>query len=247
MQKRMGWLLTTIIVIVALIMVLVLYRNTGQPTRVRTMAEETLNHSKQPFAKKGQDSYEEYQPTKKDLANKNYVKRGQINKIGQYQLTESGLEQKWVGVKKVNSTITNGDMTYHVRNLNIIKNTARTRTALLSARRTLNDRNLNTKFVTLVINYDVTNNNVVTAITPGVTAVKYSNRTTMSILSGIYNDGRLNTSGIVPYETTSTTATVLVPEKMERHLTSLDIQFATVKDSAGNEIVKPSSVRTITF
>ena len=247
MQRRMGWLLTTIIAIVALIMVLVLYRNTGQPTRVRTMAEEALTHNKFPIAKKGQDSYEEYQPTKKDLANKNYVERGQLKKNGQYQLTETGLEQKWIDNKKVDSTVTNGDMIYHIKNINIIQNTARTQNSLSSARRSLNDRKLGTKFTTLVINYDVTNNNLVTAITPGITAIKYADDTTMSILSGIYNDGRLNTSGIVPYETTATTTTVLVPNHMGKHLSSLDIQFATVKDSANNEIVKPSSVRTITF
>jgi hypothetical protein len=138
-------------------------------------------------------------------------------------------------------------MIYHIKNINIIQNTARTQNSLLSAKRSLNDRKLGAKFITLVINYDVTNNNLVTAITPGITAIKYSDDTTMSILSGIYNDGRLNTSGIVPYETTSTTTTVLVPKHVGKHLSSLDIQFATVKDSANNEIVKPSSVRTITF
>lgn len=52
MQRRIGWLLATIIGIVAIIVVLVLYRSNEQPTRVRTMAEVNLKHNKQPFAKK---------------------------------------------------------------------------------------------------------------------------------------------------------------------------------------------------
>ena len=52
MQRRIGWLLATIIGIVAIIVVLVLYRSNEQPTRVRTMAEVNLKHNKQPFAKR---------------------------------------------------------------------------------------------------------------------------------------------------------------------------------------------------
>ena len=247
MQRRIGWLLATIIGIVAIIVVLVLYRSNEQPTRVRTMAEVNLKHNKQPFAKKGSDDDGKYEPTKKDLANKNFVQTGQIKKVGQYQITDNGLVQKWVDSKKVNQTITNGTLNYKIEQINVIKNTARTQNALVSARHTLNDRNISDKFTTLVINYRVTNNNAVTAITPGITAVKYPGSTTMSALSGIYNDGQLNTAGVVPYSTVVTTTTVLVPKKDVANLKSLNVQFATVKDSAGNKIEKPSAVNTITF
>lgn len=247
MQRRIGWLLTTIIGIVAVIVVLVLYRSNEQHTRVRTMAEVNLTHNKRPFSKKDSDKDSSYEPTKKDLADKNYVKTGQIKKIGQYQITENGLVQKWVDSKKVNHTITNGSISYKIEQINTIENTARTQNALVAARHTLNDRNMSDKFTTLVISYRVTNNNAVTAITPGITAIKYPGSITMSALSGIYNDGQLNTAGIVPYSTVVTTTTVLVPKKDVAKLKSLDIQFATVKDSAGNEIEKPSDVETITF
>lgn len=247
MQRRIGWLVATIVGIVTIIVVLVLYCSNGQPTRVRTMAEETLTHNKQPFAKKGSKSAGKYKPTKKDLANSNYVKLGHIKKVGQYQITDNGLVQRWSDSKPVNSTITNGDLSYKIEQINVIENEARTQEALLSARHTLNDRKIAAKFTTLVISYTVTNNGNVTAITPGITAIKYPNNDTMSALSGIYNDGQLNTSGIVPDDTVTTTATVLVPKKLVASLSSIDIQFATVKDSSGNDILKPSSVKTITF
>ena len=242
MQKRLGWLITAILLLVFASVVIFFYHTSNVTKPAHTFAEQAntpSNHDLPTGKKKSAGT-----PTAIDLKSKEFVANGRLTQVGQYRLTSSGVAEKLVGDNAVNATLQNHNFIYQVTRIARYKNTARSTKALQNARRVLNTPKLANGYETLVIAYRITNDSTTFGVTPGVTTIGFKGKPTMSELNGLVNDPKLSVAGIPAGGYTDATVTVFIPKGATN---DIDLQFATVKDRHGNILVGPSAKLRVTF
>ena len=114
-------------------------------------------------------------------------------------------------MKTLNKYMTDGDFTYHITGVALVRERARDNHALQIARRLYNDHGLSSEYYTLTLSYTIANDSANTVVTRGVTAATYKNKVAMSMLTGLVNSGLATTSGVISGGSSTAMMTALVP------------------------------------
>lgn len=248
MQKRLGWLIFSLLLVVVGSVMVFFYFTGHLQTRVNTIAEEKFTKQfKSPTGDDDSMSSAGNQPTATGQASSNFVGTAQLTEVGQYRLTADGIEQKLVKMKTLNKYMTDGDFTYHITGVALVRERARDNHALQIARRLYNDHGLSSEYYTLTLSYTVANDSANTVVTRGVTAATYKNKVAMSMLTGLVNSGLATTSGVISGGSSTAMMTALVPKEYGKKVNRVDLQFSALFDSNGLQVTKPTRTMTVTF
>lgn len=210
-----------------------------------TSAQQNRGKEKSPIGKDAVTAM--YTVPEKDQNNKDFVADGNLTKVGQYTVDSNGLESKLVAQKNINKTVENGPIIYHVSEIVVVANNARTEGALRNARFMYNDENLDQRFKTMIIVYTIANGAGDSIKTSGIANLQFTNGTVSSKLSGLANDDDLNRLGLAEGETTKvSTASVIGNTDLKQK--NFKIQFASVHSgTTDQDIAGPSKTFTITY
>lgn len=178
--------------------------------------------------------------------NKNYVEKGSLEKEGQFTYSASGERVELRQVAKSKQVIKNGAITYHLKSVKLLVNSAKTMEAQQKARLMFNDQDLGRQFMMIQLKYDIENKSKYDIYTDGLVAVNYMNGSAATALSGLQNDERLK-AAVPAKSTVSTGATVLVPASQRDQLQTMRLEFASVYDQNGNLISPKTDAQKITF
>lgn len=177
---------------------------------------------------------------------KNFVSEGKLTKEGQFTYSPYGQRVELRQTAKSKTKVKNADLTYDIHTVKLLVNACKTIEAQQHARNQFNDQALSKQFMTVQVNYTIENPYPFDIYTAGVVGVNYMNGAGVTALSGLENDARLS-QAIPANSKLDTGMTVLVPASERDQLQSMDVEFASVYDMAGNLIASKTDAQKISF
>lgn len=248
MQKRLGWLIFSLLVIVIGSVGIFFYVSVHNQDRKNTIAENIVTKQTKSMIKSSEaSSGDGGQATDVDRESSNFVGEGQLSRVGQYRLTADGIEQKLVKLKPVDERLQDGDMSYTVTGVAVVREKARDDKALNVARRLYNVPDLPATYYTVTMSYVLMNNSLRTVTTRGVTTASFRHAETMSRLTGLINNGQILSMGIVPGDSLSGSVTAVVPKKLGKRVNEMSLQFSAVFDAQGAQVVNATRPLKVKF
>ncbi|WP_271294738.1 hypothetical protein [Weissella confusa] len=248
MQKRLRWLIVSLLVLMVVSVATFIYVSGHNPGRENTIAENSVTKRTESMIKSaGSSSGNGGQATDIDRESSNFVGEGQLSRVGQYRLTADGIEQKLIKLKSVNKYIQAGDMSYQVTGVAVVREKARDDKALGVARRLYNVPDLPATYYTVTMSYALVNGSVRTVATRGVTTAAFNHAETMSRLTGLVNNGQVLSMGIVPGDSANGSVTVVVPKKIGKNVDEVALQFSALFDSRGVQVTKATKPLKVSF
>ncbi|MBM7617106.1 hypothetical protein JOC36_000655 [Weissella uvarum] len=188
--------------------------------------------------KQGSDQKTEqlYQVPKSDLKSKHFVQDITPNKVGDYTVTSQGVQVKLKQKVQLNQTISSGPVIYHINEIRVLDNYARTDNAKRAARRAMDYPKLPKHYTTVEVHYQLTNHAQQKLITDGMATLSYPKGDVMTSLGGMVNGAQLANEGVEPGTAQSGYVVAYVPKRDAKHLTAINLEFASTYNESGQQI-----------
>lgn len=188
-----------------------------------------------------------YEVPQSDLKSNRYVKDMMPTKVGDYTVTSQGIRMTLDKDEKLDTSVDNGAMKYHVNRIQVLKNEARTEQAQSVVRKSMNVPDLSKNYTSAQIDYTVKNESQRRVSSDGVTTVSYGYGNVMTPLGGLVNGGSVSADGINPGETQSGYVIVWIPKNAAQDFKQFSIEFASTYDETGQQISSKAPKTTVDF
>jgi hypothetical protein len=154
----------------------------------------------------------------------NFVSTGPLTKVGQFSVDSTGSKTELIKIVKPNETFANARYAYTITEIQFRQNSA-SKNGLKAAKHIFHDTKLSAKYQTIIIKYQINSSSSANTITDGIDQLLI-NGTKISAANGLDNDPKLNSTGVLTGQTTSTFANAILPTGNAETISKIGIVFA---------------------